>query len=153
MPLPMPSKFLFGMMATEDAAMLCTTESSTMLLRIAVLDSRRLFSSSCSSGNRRAQNECEIQQLFIADLRMETVILLDGTRSRFGRGDGAAIASPRFFSRNQGDCKHLDVGVVGQRNAAHGFRIVQSEGVAIQQESPAIFSAAAAIAVSHGHSG
>src|SRR5207248_8039186 len=87
------------------------------------------------------------------NLRMETVILLDGTRSRFGRGDGAAIASPRFFSRNQGDCKHLDVGVVGQRDAAHGFRIVQSEGVTIQQESPAIFSAAAAIAVSHGHSG
>ena len=53
MPLPMPSKFLFGMMATEDAAMLCTTESSTMLLRIAVLDSRRLFSSSCSSLNSR----------------------------------------------------------------------------------------------------
>src|SRR5712692_8023557 len=72
------------------------------------------------------------------------------------RGLGEAMAPPsplHVFSRNQGDCKHLDVGVVGQRDAAHGFRIVQSEGVAIQQESPAIFSAAAAIAVSHGHSG
>ncbi len=58
-----------------------------------------------------------------------------------------------LMSGNQSDRQHLHIGVVGQGNAAYGFRIVQGEGVAVQQEGTAIFSARAGIAIGHGHSG